>query len=135
MERSAELESLIAAWFDAATKGDPAQVDRYVSRDGGTRLIGSDPDEWLDGQAAVDFLKRELEASKGGVRSAADTEAFTEGSVGWASTRLTVTFQGGRSVAARWTAVLHQEDGEWKIVQLHASIGVPNEEAGWVPGG
>jgi hypothetical protein len=27
----------------------------------------------------------------------------------------------------RLTAVLHQEDGDWKIVQTHASIGVPND--------
>jgi hypothetical protein len=24
--------------------------------------------------------------------------------------------------------VLHQEDGDWKTVQTHASIGVPNEK-------
>jgi hypothetical protein len=27
----------------------------------------------------------------------------------------------------RLTGVVHQEDGEWKAVQNHASIGVPNE--------
>jgi hypothetical protein len=30
-------------------------------------------------------------------------------------------------VAVRMTAVLHQDDGEWKAVQTHASIGVPND--------
>jgi hypothetical protein len=25
------------------------------------------------------------------------------------------------------TVVLHEEDGEWKAVQSHASIGVPND--------
>jgi hypothetical protein len=25
--------------------------------------------------------------------------------------------------------VFHQEQGEWKIVQWHGSIGIPNEEA------
>jgi len=34
----------------------------------------------------------------------------------------------GRRVPVRLTAVLHQEDGDWKAVQSHASIGVPNEQ-------
>jgi hypothetical protein len=29
----------------------------------------------------------------------------------------------------RVTAVLHKENGEWKMVQGHVSFGVPNEEA------
>lgn len=33
----------------------------------------------------------------------------------------------GKRVPVRMTAVLHQEDGEWKAVQTHASIGVPND--------
>ncbi len=27
----------------------------------------------------------------------------------------------------RFRAVFHKEDGEWKIVQFHTSVGVPNE--------
>jgi hypothetical protein len=34
----------------------------------------------------------------------------------------------GRRVPVRLTAVLHQEEGDWKAVQIHASIGVPNEQ-------
>jgi SnoaL-like protein len=132
MNRSPELEKLIVDWFDAATRGDPSMVDRHVSRDEGTRLVGSDPDEWFEGASAAEYLRKEVEGSGGNVRSTADTEAFTEGTVGWAMTRLTLTFPDGSSISPRWSAVFHQEDGEWKFVQLHASIGVPNEEAGWV---
>jgi hypothetical protein len=28
--------------------------------------------------------------------------------------------------------VLHQEDGEWKAVQFHTSIGVPNQDVAGV---
>jgi hypothetical protein len=39
----------------------------------------------------------------------------------------------GKSFSPRWSAVFHQEGGEWKLVQmhaseLHASVGIPNEE-------
>ena len=33
----------------------------------------------------------------------------------------------GKRAPVRITAVLHQEDGDWKAVQTHASIGVPND--------
>jgi SnoaL-like protein len=132
MERSSELEELIVAWFDAATRGDPSLVDRHVSRDERTCLIGSDPGEWFRGSTAAEFLRAQVQASSGAVRSPTETEAFTEGTVGWAATRLSITFPDGTSVTPRWSAVFHKEDGGWKFVQLHASIGVPNEEAGWV---
>jgi hypothetical protein len=135
MDRSPELEKFIAAWFDAATRGDPSLVDRHISRQKGTRLVGSDPDEWFEGAAAAEFLKKELQGSGGSVRSLSDLEAFSEGTVGWGTTRFTLTFPDGRSVSPRWSAVFHREDGEWKFVQLHASMGVANEEAGWVQPG
>lgn len=31
---------------------------------------------------------------------------------------------------ARLTAVLHREDGRWKLVHMHVSVGVPDEEVG-----
>jgi hypothetical protein len=38
----------------------------------------------------------------------------------------------GKHVSLRWSAVFHRENDDWKFVQTHASIGVPNEEIGWV---
>jgi len=135
MDRSPELEKFIVAWFDAATRGDPSLVDRHVSRHEGTRLVGTDPGEWFEGAAAAEFLKKGLQGPGGGVRSLSDLEAFSEGTVGWGMTRFTLTFPDGSSVSPRWSAVFHREDGEWKFLQLHASIGVANEESGWVPAG
>lgn len=56
-----------------------------------------------------------------------DPEAYSEGTVGWAADRPTLQLQGG-TVAVRLTAVLHREDDDWKFVQMHGSLGVPNEE-------
>ncbi|MEX0985313.1 MAG: hypothetical protein WD096_09740 [Actinomycetota bacterium] len=62
MERSVELEELVAAWFGAASVGDASLVERYVSSDAGDRLIGSDPDEYLrGGEAVAAFLRGEAE--------------------------------------------------------------------------
>ena len=132
MQRSQELEELVRTWFKAATTGDASVVDVHVSSEEGTRLIGSDPDEWLAGDRVAGFLRGEVEGAAGNATfTPAETEAWSEGTVGWATTRLTITLADGRSVSPRWSAVFHQEDGDWKFVQTHASIAVPNSEVGW----
>ncbi len=133
MQRSPELEDLVRAWFEAATKGDASLVDALVSQEEGTRLIGSDPGERFAGGAAVaEFLRGEVEGAGGQAEFApTETEAFSEGTVGWATTMLTITMPDGKYVSPRWSAVFRQEDGEWRFVQTHASIGIPNEAIGW----
>lgn len=133
MEPSPELRELVLAWFDAASRGDESVIDRHVSLDPAVRLIGSDPGEWFAGPAVADFLRGEVRGSGGAVRfTAHDPEAFSEGTVGWATTRLTITLPDGRSVSPRWSSVFHREDGVWKFVQTHASIAISNAEVGWV---
>lgn len=127
MERSAELERIIAAWFESVARGDVSWAQRHISRDGAVRLVGTDPDEWLQGERVADFLEEEV-ASMGGTAAVepGEPEAYVEGSVGWGITRPRITFPDGRSVSPRWSAVFHREDGEWRLVQVHASVGVPN---------
>ena len=134
MERSAELEQFVAQWFDAASRGDASPVDAHVSLDANVRLIGSDPAELLEGGPAVaEFLRGEVEGAGGNVSfSPANIEAFREGTVGWATTTVTITMPDGRHVSPRWSAVFHLEDEVWKFVHTHASIGVPNDQIGWV---
>ena len=68
MERSDELEQLVAAWFEAASRGDASLVDAHVSPSDGTRLIGSDPSELFQGGSAVAaFLRDEAETAGGNV--------------------------------------------------------------------
>ena len=133
MERSPELEQLVVAWFAGASRGDASLVDAHVSQGDGTRLIGSDPGEVFKGGGEVaQFLRGEVESAGGAATfSPADVEAFQEGSVGWATTNVTITMPDGRRVSPRWSAVFHVEDGVWRFVQTHASIGVANEEIGW----
>ncbi len=132
LARSPEIEDLVRAWFAAASSGDPSLIERHVSRDPATRLIGSDRSERLSGNAIASFLRGEVEGGGGKATFApTETEAFSEGTVGWATTLLTITLPDGRSVSPRWSAVLHREDDEWRFVQTHASIGVSNDDIGW----
>lgn len=130
MEDAPEIRAIILAWFEAAAKGDASWRDRHVSRAAGTRIVGTDPDEFLQGEAAYEFLRHEAMAVGGKIRvTVGHVEAFKEGSVGWGVALPTVFLPDGATATPRWSAVFHQEAGAWKLVQLHASIAVANAES------
>lgn len=96
----------------------------------GLRIVGTDPEEWLNGEAAYGFLKREAETVGGRLTvKVLEAEAFCEGDVGWGVARPEISLSDGKKVAPRWSAVFHRQDGAWKLVQLHASLAVGNEAA------
>jgi ketosteroid isomerase-like protein len=133
MQPEPAIMELVRAWFSAATRGDASVIDHHVSMQPSTRLVGSDPDEWLQGgEQIATFLRTEVEGAAGEVRfEPSETEAFADGDVGWAATKLTITLPDGKRVTPRWTAVLVREGEVWKFVQTHASIAIPNDQIGW----
>jgi hypothetical protein len=60
--------------------------------------------------------------------TAGDPQAYQEGSVGWVADRARVGLLDGQTIPFRLTMVCHREDGDWKVVQWHISVGVANEE-------
>jgi ketosteroid isomerase-like protein len=127
------IVDLVHAWFDAASRGDTAIIDRHLSPNPFTRLVGSDPGEWLrGGDQIAEFLRTEIQGAAGAVTfTPSETEAFAVGDVGWAATKLKITLSDGKQINPRWTAVFVREVGHWRFVQTHASIAVPNDEVGW----
>ena len=129
MQVSPELSRIIAAWFESAANGDQTWADNHISHNANVRLVGTDPSEMLEGEQVAQFLKDEVRAMGGVIKaSAGEVEAYEEGTVGWGLARPTLTLPDGSQISPRWSAVFHQEDSEWKLVQLHASVGVSNEE-------
>jgi class 3 adenylate cyclase len=55
-------------------------------------------------------------------------QAHEIGDFGWAACAVTIVRSSGESVTLRNTVVFAMEGGAWKVVQLHTSISVPNEE-------
>ncbi len=128
MVRSPELRALILRFYEALSKGDAAFIDSHFSVAEAARGLGTDPEEWWQGGQVAGAWKEQLEAMGGSMPIAAgDPEAYVEGTVGWVADRPTLQLPAG-AVGVRLTAVFHQEDGEWKLVQVHGSLGVPNEE-------
>jgi ketosteroid isomerase-like protein len=127
-ERSPEIEQIMRATVAAMARSEFDVIERRTSRDACVLSIGSDATEWAEGfDEIVRMFRESTSEGETGVRSGVDdVKAFREGSVGWVAARGWFEID-GRRVPVRLTGVVHQEDGEWKAVQNHASIGVPNE--------
>jgi len=98
-----------------------------MSDDPGALSVGTDPEEWWHGEEAFAIWQRQLEEAGPYRFEPASIEAWEEGTVGWAATRITIAL-GETTREARLTSVLHLERDEWKIVQHHLSFAQPNEE-------
>jgi hypothetical protein len=127
-ERSSEIEQLMRDTLDAMARSDIATIGRTTSHEACVLGIGSDPTEWAEGYDELMRLWRESspDSELGVTVGLDDVTAYREGSVGWAAGHGYFEME-GRRVPVRMTAVVHQEDGEWKALQTHASIGVPND--------
>jgi ketosteroid isomerase-like protein len=127
-ESSVEIEQVLRDVVEAIANSDLDEIGRRTSRDPCAVAIGSDPGEWTEGYDEIMRLMRDStpDAEVGITAGLNDVKAFAEGAVGWAAGHGYFEI-GGKRVPVRITAVVHQEDGEWKMVQTHASIGVPNE--------
>lgn len=128
-ERSSEIEQVLRDTMDAMVRSDIEEIGRLTSHDACVLSIGSDAKEWAEGHDEIMRLFGESspDGALGVTVGLDDVKAFREGSVGWAAGHGYFEID-GRRVPVRLTAVVHQEDGEWKAVQNHASLGVPNEQ-------
>ena len=132
MERAPDFEAVIEQSYALFTSGDVAGFERLISRDPQTLAIATDPREWWEGPELIhQALRAQItEMRELGVQAKPGRiQAYREGSVGWAADRPTFRLPDGTELPMRITLVGHQEAGEWKIVQFHASLGVSNEEA------
>lgn len=130
MQPSPELRDVIRGWFKAAETGDASWRDRHVLHHPSLRIVGTDPEEWLQGDAAYAFLKHEAETVGGKLKvQVLEVEAYEDGNTGWGLAKPEITLASGAKVTPRWSAVFRRDVAAWKLVQLHASIGIGNEAA------
>jgi hypothetical protein len=131
MQRDAELAEYVAKFYTVFNTGDVTSLGDFVSRDHGILGIGTDPREWWIGEDVIRaFQTQPPEMHAAGLRfDSGEVHAYREGSVGWLADQPTLKLPDGGEVPMRLTAVCHQEDGAWKMVQFHLSIGIANEEA------
>ena len=138
MEEAEELRELTRQFYESANTGNLSFVERHVSRLEDAVFLGTDPREWWEG---IDVLREVLRSQAeewGGLQMlpARTSRAYREGTVGWVIERdASFRLSDGTEVPFRGTSIFHREEGEWKLVHGHASLGVWNEESmhpGWV---
>jgi ketosteroid isomerase-like protein len=124
MQQSTEVRDAMLRFYDRLSASDVASFDQLVSQDPATMVIGTAPGERVTER---DRLRLGFEAE--GVRIQAGGPAgYEEGSMGWVVDEPMFFFPDGSAMKTRLTAVLHREDGVWKLVHMHVSVGVPDEE-------
>lgn len=131
MERSPEIEERLRKFLDALTRGAVEELADFQSDHPGALSIGTAPEEWTEGfQQSVRKRAAETLHGSGNQMATARLEqviAWAERGFGWAAGRL--VWMLARKVPARFSQVWRLEQGTWRIVHHHISIGAPNVEA------
>ena len=127
MEHSSDLKDLMLRYYEAASTGDATFLGRLLSAQPEVLVIGTDPDEWWSDPATVNRMLQ-AQAEAGIKLVAGDLRCYSEGSVGWVADRARFVLGDGSEIPFRFTAVFRREDGAWRMVQAHASLGVPNAD-------
>jgi hypothetical protein len=124
MQESSEIRQTMLDFYRSITVSDVERFDDLVSADPSTLVIGTAIGEWV---SEPERLRYGFEAEGLSVDAGPNPVGHEEGSVGWFVDEPRYRFSGG-GMRTRLTAVLHREAGLWKIVHLHVSVGVPDEE-------
>jgi ketosteroid isomerase-like protein len=131
-----EVKAALQKLYTASANADIETIDQLFSDDTGTLLLGSDPTEVAVGHdAAVQFwaglfqyLKDQGYPNNGGLKmvsTGGPIQVDSSGTVAWVADMAQFQFAGGNT-PFRVTAVMHKEQGRWKIIQIHFSLPVPN---------
>ena len=133
---NAEITAVLHDFYEASTQGDIAGIASAISHDPAVMFFGTDPDEVFVGhnnivqwwQVIFDFLEAEgyPNGSLPIIPTGSPVQIDRQGQVVWVADQPIFQLHGG-DVPCRFTFVFRKEQGRWKIVQGHLSIGVPDE--------
>ncbi len=122
-----EVRKVLDEMIEAQNAGDAGRLRSMLSERPDAVHIGTDAEEWWTSGQVVDAVA----AASGGddIRTVADDiDVHIHGDIAWAEGRGRFTRADGAERPVRMTGVLVREDNQWKVVQSHASIGVPNAD-------
>jgi hypothetical protein len=130
MEQSKELKDFYLRICEAISNGNDSFFENCFSKKDGTLAIGTDPKEWWNGYATITkMFKAQLEQMNGFQILANASSAYCDGPIGWVAGQPIIKLPDGEKIPSRLTAIFQKEQYNWKIVQWHFSIGIPNEDS------
>ena len=130
MERSPEIEAFIRRFWKAFVDQDLQAGANMTADSPDFRMVLSADDEWFKGSGQVEetFVKRAEDIGIVGVEFDR-LEAFEHGDTGWWAAAIVISRTTGEDLAFRNTGTLIIDGGNWRVTQIHTSIGVPNSES------
>lgn len=125
MEMSQAVRDAVLEFYRGISTNAVERFDELVSAERATLVIGTAAGEWVTERERLRFG---FEAEGLTIEPGPQPTGYSEGSMGWLVDEPWYGFPDGGGMRTRLTAILHEEAGHWKIVHLHVSIGVPDEE-------
>lgn len=123
MRESADVRAALLRFYERRSAADGHAFDEVVSPEL-VLTVGTGP-----GERFADREQIKGHFATPGVRiDPGDPVAYEEGDVGWAFDVPTMSFPPVEGVPVRLSAVFHRRDGAWKVVHLHFSVAVPDEQ-------
>jgi ketosteroid isomerase-like protein len=130
MRRSAEVRDTLLRFYEVFSAADLEGFAQIITQeDEGVLVIGTDPGDWAEGRERWIAAREALMHTMEGLRLEAGEEprGYEEGSMGWVADQPRAVLPDG-TISTRLTGVVRQEEGEWRLVHIHLSVGVPDEE-------
>lgn len=124
MSPSTEIRDTMLEFYRRMLAGEAEAANDLISRDPAMIFIGS-AGEWLDDQAT---LRAGTQVPGEGVEAGPNPIGFANGDVGWFADQPSWLFADGSRAEMRLSAVLQREAAGWRIVHVHMSIAVPDNE-------
>lgn len=125
----------LRTFYERFSAHDPDGFADAIATCDGVSVIGSAPGEGHRGREPWIAAYREFIAASGlRLEGGARPAGWEEGSIGFAVDEARFVLPDGSFLPTRLTAVLRNESSAWKVVHLHFSVGVPDEQAIQAPG-
>lgn len=124
MRESSAVRDAVLGFYRGVTDKQIDRFDDIVSGRPETLVIGTAPGEWVTQRPRLRFG---FEAEGLKLSPGERAVGYEEGDLGWFVDDPAFGFPDGSVVATRLTAVVRREDGRWRVLHLHFSVGVPDE--------
>ena len=124
MTPSAEIRDTMLELYRRMLAGESDAANDLISRDPALIFIGS-AGEWIDDQ---DTLRSGTQVPGEGLEAGPNPIAYANGDVGWFADQPSWLFADGTRAEMRLTSVLQHEPAGWRVVNVHMSVAVPDDQ-------
>ena len=124
MSPSIEVRDTMLEFYRRMLAGESDAANDLISRDPAMIFIGS-AGEWVDDQVT---LRSGTQVPGEGLEVGPNPVGYANGDVGWFADQPQWLFADGTRAEMRLSAVLQRESPGWRVVHVHMSVAVPDNE-------